>query len=512
TGSAILLVAQDHTSFSDFDFSGLVSDDDFFTPQFGEGTVGSSRPKVILVTLDGSPTLPDLAPEARDEGFSLKTLVTTLPSTISGTLRAFDISGREIDADAAVLLLDPDATIASAPEATQVRVQLVDVWGGVLEPGTLPVSAIEFDPALADFDATRGVSTLTFPDNERRLKLSTAKSDSELEADVAEGERYRHRHAYVAVWPGYEFDFHEISGNEIELNLNEAVAEETTPPNFLRLCIWHPTQTMQTTIGGGINQAGEFALATPAEPANELRLYGRADTASVVNDGLTFFRDFYAEVEAAKEGDELYLTNWKASAHLHLRGSLTAYGIESAEIDRASIDDALTVIDQQRILVALDGGDKRFVLLADSGGRGDSLRDSFHAEVRTLPDITTKAKEISAGFLRPGEPYALILGGENGAPDPQQVTASWKNPFGEVDTTSKTLSPLPTMASPGDFPDAVALGIDAQDPPQATVIRTTTFGEIQNVVGPSAASLLVINVSAGTSTYFDLSVDPTAED
>lgn len=505
TGPVIVFAAQDHSVFNEIDLGAIFSGGSVLTPQFPEGVLTSSRPKYVVVTLDGNPVLPpDLLPEARDAGFVVRTLVGGLPGTLSGTIMAFDYAGMEVEADAALQTLGT-VSITGAPAATQVRVQLVDVWGNVLTQTELPASALAFNPSLGTYDPARKLDMIQFTDASRDLQITRAQGNL---GSIAEPERYRHRHVHVAVWPGHESEFHEIDGAGTKFHLTEGVPTGTPSPGFLRLCIYHPAQTMQTQVGGGIDEQGVFANATSAVPANGFQLCGKRNKVSVCNHGREFFRDFHDEIEAAQSGDELYLLNWKASAHLHLRGSMTAYGLGLADTDSDTVDAALGSIDQNRVLVPLGDDGSHFVLLADTADRGDDIGVSFHAEVRRLPSPTIAAKKVSAGFVRAGEPFGFVIEGDSGTPIPQEIVASWKNVLGEVNTTAKTFSPLPRALNRPAIPAGfLTLGIDAQDPPQATVIRSGAYADLLTQLGQPATAnlrLLILNTTAGNLDVVEL--------
>jgi len=493
TGSVIIFVGQDHF----FGGNGLA-------PFIPEGLLGSSRPRFFVVTLDGNPVLPDLAATPRDSGFVVRTLISGLPATLSGTIMAFDYSGTEVDADAALEALAP-TTIPGAPADTEVRVQLVDIWGNVLSPTDVPASTVSFLPPITAYDSARKVGTIQFTGTERKLQLTRAQSDL---SSIDEAKRYLHRHIHVAVWPGHDGAFHEIDGAVTTFDLLEGMATSGKPPGFLRLCVYRPAQTMQNEVGGGINEDGVFEKSTPMVPANGLRFCAKRNNVAIFNHGLEFFSDFHAEVEAAQSGDELYLTNWRASAHLHLRGSMCAYGLGPADIDGDTVDAALAVIDQHHVLVPLGSDGSGFVLLADTGERGTELTVSFHAETRRLATPTSAAQKVDAGFVRAGTPFGLVLHSESGVIPPQEIVASWKNPLKQVETTTKTLSPASSPLSRHPFPASlIALGIDGQDPPQATVVRTGSYANLLTTLSqPSTAvlRLLIFNVAAGTGSVVNL--------
>ncbi len=506
SGSFLILVAQDYSVFNEFDLGALFGSGNFLTPQFPEGVTASSRPKFFVITLDGNPSLPDLAPSAHDKAFSLRSILPNIPATLGGSILAFDYSGREVEADAALHVLGP-ATINSQPGT--LRVQLVDIWGNVLAPTDLPASAIKFSPGISNYDSARGLGEITFPTADWKLVIRSAQSSL---SGVTDAERYLHRHIHIAIWPGHEFEFRDVHVDLPTLDLKEGLGAGAPTPQFLRLCLYHPSQTMQNSVGGTINEQGIFHDKAGAPPANHFRLAAKRNTVKVFNDGYDYFADFHSEVENAQSGDELYLTNWKTSAHLHLLGSRAAYDIGSEGLDESAVQDALQLMDQHRVLVHLDDNGEKFVLLSDTADRGGELPGSFETQVRRVADPTHKKEEISKGFVRKSEPFALILKAEDSAVAPQEFVARWKNVMGHVFRSIKTLSPTPTPLNVPVFPaGVVALDIDQQDPPRATVVRTDSYTNLIALLGETsttALELAVFNTTDGSTSYFELGQGP----
>lgn len=508
SGSVIVLVAQDSTAFGDIDLGAIFGPGSVLTPQLPDGVITSSRPKYIVITVDGDPNLGTPLPASIDAGTTVRSVVSALTPQVSGTMRTFDISGMEVEPDAALVVVD-GGTPTGAP--TNLRVQLVDIWGRPMAPTDLPAQALKFDPPITGVDANH-MGTMQFTGSTRTVNVTQAQPD--LNA-IAESDRHLHRHVRIAVWPGNDFELRDIDGTGTTFEIDEGVPSSGTAPDFLRLCVFHPTQTMQDDVGGGVDQDGVFTRSTPATPANGFHLCAPGNNVEVFNDGLAYFEDFRREVGAAQPGDQLFLCNWVASAHLHLRGSLEAYDVGPVDVDSTVIDLTLNTVDQHRLIVPIGTDKKKFLLVADRFDRGDAVPATFHVESHSMPTATSPAKKAGAGFVRSGERYAVVLGGDGTAPVAHHLTARWKNVLGDVLSTAKVLSTLPAALNRAVFPPGlVSLGVDAHDPPRATLTRVLPYTDLLAQLGEPSASilrLLVFNVTAGTSEVIELNQgSPTA--
>ena len=518
SGPIIVLVAEDPGLFDEFDLGKIFSRGTVLTPQFPEtGALTSCQPKYLVLQLGVGTQIADAAPRLVKEGADLTQIAGVPQGSLSGTLMAFDFAGLEIEADAALATLG-SATVTNVPSAANmVRVQLVDILGKALTDetiGTLDVkagaggSAVTFEVE----DATRRLHRLIFPDASRTLKIGEAT----IPGTIATDQRYLWKNARVAIWPGRDARLQPVK-DTTEFDLNVAVPSGQTKPAFVRLCVYHPAQTMQKAYTGALNEDGRFTQPNPtdASPPSGMALAAEADAVKVFNNGASYFADLYAAIESAGSGDRLYITNWSTDVHLHMLGTLSRMGLGPTDLDTSEVDADLALIDQNRIVLSIGDDGKGFLVLADRPDRGTAVREGFEYEIRRVLAPGVKDKALAKGFVQPGGLYALSLSGDQSTPFESRVIARWKDPAGGVHETQRTLgagiAPTAKTAIPED---ALALGITTDDPPTGTVIRKRTLGDIRTAIGTASGPLwlLVVNTTTGRHVVHDLTLTPNGTD
>ena len=514
TGPMIVLVAEDPGVFDEFDFGKIFSKGSALTPQFPEiGALTSCRPKYLVLQLGVGTQVADVAPQLVKDGVDLTQVPGFPQGSLSGTLMAFDFAGLEIEADAALATLGT-TNVTSAPNTLHmVRVQMVDILGKPLPNemiGTLAVttgtggSANTFEIE----DAARHLHSVIFTDSDRTLKIGEAT----IPASIVARERHLWRGARVAIWPGRGVQFQPIK-DTAKFDLNDGVPSGQAKPEFVRLCVFHPSQTMQTAYSGDLDDEGRFTKpnGTGASPPSGFALAAEADAVEVFNDGESYFADLYAAIEEASSGDSLYITNWSTDVHLNMLGTLSRMGLVPVDLDTSDVDTDLAHIDQNRIVLSAGDDDKDFLVLADRLDRGDAVREGLEYETRRVPPPGVKDKTLTKGFVQPGGPYAFSLSGDQGTPFESRIIARWKDPAGGVHETQRTIgtgiAPIAKTAIPAD---AVALGITTDDPPSGTVIRKVILGDIRTAIGAASGPLwlLVVNTTTGQHVVHDLTLTP----
>ena len=513
-GPVIVLVAEDPGVFDEFDLGNIFSKGSALTPPFPEiGALTSCRPKYLVLQLGAGAQVIDAEPRQVKEGTVLNQIV-GLPS-LWGTLIAFDFAGIEIEADAALATLGSAAVaVAMAPDTpNMVRVQFVDILGKPLPDEAIKTLSVRLGEAgsVATFpsDADRRLHVLSFPDDSRKVRIDpVAIPDNDTAAD----RRYLWPGARVAIWPGRGAQLQPIV-NTATFELNAGVPSGQANPSFVRLCVYHPVQTMQTAYTGALNEDGRFAEPSPTDssPPNGMVLAAEADTVTVFNDGESYFADLYGAIEAAGEGDRLYITNWSTHPHLHMLGTLSRMGLGRIDVDQSEVDSDLALIDQNRIVVAIGDGMKDFLVLSDRLERGMGLRVGLELEAGRVSPPGVKDKSLGKGFVRPGGLYAFPLGGEQGTLFESRISARWKDPAGGVHETVRVLGTgIQPIVKPRIPDDALALGITSDDPPTGTVIRTAILQAVRDaiVVESEPLWLMVVNTTTGRHVVHDLTPSP----
>ncbi len=520
TGPVLVMMAEDPGVFDEFDLGNVFSEGDVLTPQFPElGALTSCRPKYLVLVFDAGTTLIDADPRLVDDGSDLTQLDGFTQSSLSGTLMAFDHAGLEVEADAALATLGL-ANVPGAPsDPNQVRVQLVDVLGASLADeaiATLRAMAGSAD-ADVDFEAhdlPRRLHRVTFPDQNRSLKVA---EQATIPVAVPADQRYLWRGARAAIWPGRDAKLQPLA-DVAEFDLGSGVPSGQDPPGFVRICVYHPAQTMQTAYSGALDDDGVFSQPNPidASPASGMALEREADSVTVFNDGAAYFRDVADALEAAGAGDRLYVTNWTTDVHLHMRGTLRRMGLGPIDVDRGDVDEVLAAIDQNRIVLPAGDGETDFLVFPDRLDRGAAIPAGLAYEVRRVPTPGVADKALSEGFFRPDGVAGFALVGDLGTPFESRIIARWKDPADGVHETQRILDSTvgPIAGLPAIPETAFALGITADDPPSGTVIRTATLPELGQALNEATASLrlLVVNATTGRHVVLDVTHVPNGSD
>lgn len=514
-GSILALVAQDHTLLDDIDFSNLFNDERY-TPTFKENLSIASLPKYFIIKFDEIINFPEGQPVSKKKGAKLKNntdsqlayIKSALTSAqYSGTIYAFDYAGHQTECASALLNLEVDKTIENMPSSNITRVQFVDLHGNVILDGSNQITDLNFDPPLENWDNTNLCYTVTFPTTARKLTLKQNPVNNTLD----DAEIYLHNFHHVGFWPGYSFPFKEITTTDdtvldLAKDLNMLVEKA---PAFLRLCLFHPSKEFQTSSGGGLDKNAVFKLTRPnVSSFNSFKLFHGNNNISVFNDGKSFMQDLYKSVNQ-EEADwvlkEIYLSNWQVNAHLHMKGSMSAYNISTNNEDVNAVDNLLNFIANHNIVINFSGhnpsGSKnKFLLLPSEEENAEHITSSFWVESVTIPSTSEKSKTLSKGFARAESLYTATLLGDPDLKD-HQLKVSWKNSLGQVNSTVKTLTSLPTTIINVDIPDEwFSLKITNDDPAKAVLKRTTALANIENQLGLSpghTAELLLINQSSG---------------
>ncbi len=528
SGAVICLVDQDHTPLEGLD-TGQIFSGSFYSAAAAESHALAIRPKVLLIQLDGSISLPSLPPLTRSMGFRLRAnddpqlagLRNALNTAVySGTIYAFDSSGLQTEAYTALRLLGLDETVTGdKPSDDEVRLQLVDLHGNILDAEGFPAEILSFTPSLPAENAQARWFCLPFSAN-RTLKVGRK---STLQG-LAGSQTYRHKFAHVACWPGFDFPLRDVDDSEVQFDLNQVFAG--IPGNglgFLRLCVFHPGAEFQTSGGGAIDTRGIFSLPRPgASAANGFHLYHRDNAVRVFNWGQAFFDDLYDEMTQDSEDEvleEIYLINWKSVAHMPMRGSMKARGIQPHDEGREAVDAVLETMANNALVCPLDpadtqGGTWFYLLLPNHENVRQEMNVSFLAKVNALPSGVEGSPGIHTGFVQQGQWFGLKLQGTAQQIHDHQILAYWKNSLGTVLETSRTLTGLTKNAGGLPFPEGVvSLGINGDDPPNATLQCTWSVGLMRNylmahpeLVGETRGDLqlMAINLTSGRSHYIPL--------
>ena len=527
-GSMLLLVAQDHTLLDDIDFSNLFSSK-AFVPTFKENLSIASLPKYILIKFNELINFPQDAPIAKRKGVHLKTIADAQlvaiknamsMASFSGSIHTFDYAGHQTEAASSLLNLGVDKPIVNLPPSKKIRVQFVDLHGNIIEKDDQRITDLKCKPVLTNWNVTHKFFTISFTTAARKWEIS----QKPINAAVSASEKYLHKFHHLGFWPGYGFNFKEITSTKITLDLAKDLSMEIAKaPRFLRICLFHPGKEFQTTSGGNINDKGIFKLIRPGVNAvNNFKLFHPDNKIHVFNNGKAFMSELYKTV--TKENPkrvlkELYLINWKANAHLHLNGSMKAYSIAPTDIDTTTMDAQLNFIDTNRIVInfkgynAAAGSTNKFLLLSNREDAKKSIDAAFWCESVTMPTATEKATEIAAGFIRAESIYATILTG-NPSLKQHQLKAYWKNSLGHVNTTVKTLTASVPVIKPIDIPDTwFQLAITDADPPKAILKRKVALGTIETALGLTpghTVELLIMHLQRGSYQFIPL--NPSAGD
>lgn len=536
-GSVLCMTARDLTPFERLDIKGLyesVKTDVVNYPHapgalLQEIHVHAVRPKTLLLHFSTNITLPSNFPIfTHNKGYKLKTdsngaltpLQTSLgAATLSGKIYAFDAAGLQMEAYTALRAWGIDQSVNNAPADDELRLQFVDLHGSILDPTELPVKSFQFKPGPGAIDSNWHWHRMAmFQD--RTLKFTSVSPPT----GTAQDEHYKYNHIHIAVWPGLDFAFHPVKPSGTNLELNKLFAE--MPNNglgFLRLCVFHPGDEMQTTGGGKLNSDGRFSMpSSSAVDYNDFHLYHSDNSLKVLNTGREFFTDFYKEIALPEEDElleEIYLINWSSSAHTHLLGSMHLYNITPHDGGKEAVNHALDTISANHVITKFeqadtDDGIDYFLLLASHATKATEISTSFKIEVKTNPGGVAKITTSHHGFIRKGYIYGIKLAGNQNQVEVHTIKAYWKNSVGDVSEVAKNINASTCSGTPISVPEELfKLEINGQDPPQAVLKRKKTKDDVSGLLSklsPSDIQLLLINLKSGKSEIITLL--PTGSD
>ena len=550
--NVLFLVANDHSLLNDFHITRLFSDlSDVYDPVFKENYILSNIPRYIMIEFDeGSITardpLPiDITPFTCDKGFSLKTnhsgdggierlRQAMAAATLTGTIRSFDLSGRETETYSSMLFLEEDPIyIADVPDDDAMKIQFVDIHGEPLGDGEAStLSKLVFNPPVTSDNSWFNIN---FGGEDRQLKIRLLTPPS----GVLNVHDYKFHQ--VAIWPGYQYLFREIESDSADIVFDLKKGMETSDSRkfrFVRICIFQPLKEFQTEVGGDIEIEPGYAYSATITrdlakfKDNKFLCFTRFNLVSIYNCGADFFRDYYNTVITLGQGDRLYQCNWSANPFIHLLGSMDVRNIEANSLDKNSVLEQLKKLSTDFIIqpVMIQSKDMsdpelRAVFIPSTINGGTVFSDSIFIEVWTRPGAAEFRKMTYKGFIRKNELYALLLLPdlpEEGAPVGatgvlgHQLIAFWKNNKGMVQSVTfedfidagiHTILPIDPAADVS-YQQKIELSITNDDPPLFNVTWTDTIASLDDILNglspgmnANSSRLLVINLSAG-GTYF----------
>ncbi len=522
-GSVMIFVAQDHSLLDDIDFTNLFNSERY-TPTFKENLSIASLPKYIIIKHNDAIDFPTGLPISKKKGIPLKN--TTDPqltaiknalssASFSGDIYAFDYAGHQTECAAALLNIGVDKAIANLPVATAIRVQFVDLHGRVIQDGDDRINALNFNPLLKNWDSTNLYYTINFTGDDRTWKIK-----QNAISGVTTDTHYLHKFIHLAFWPGYGFAFKALTTTTQEFDLAKDLEMPVAKaPTFLRICVFHPGKEFQTTAGGAINKDGLFKLTRPGVGSfNSFKLFHPDNKIAIFNDGQSFMKDLFKVItkeDPKRILKEIYLTNWKSSAHLHMNGSMTAYDIAANDDDVNAVDALLNAINANHTVVNFSGHDpagsaNTFLLLPARETDKAHITSSFWTECVTVTGAGESSKTQSKGFTRANALYNVTLTG-NPALKTHQLKAYWKNSLNLVRTTTKTLNGLNPIIKTTEIPDDwFALEITDNDPPKALLKRKVALATIStalNLSGDTNAELLLLHQQRGSYDFIPLNAE-----
>ncbi len=532
----IFLIENDPSFLDDFHLSGS---DNLYDPVVKDNMEMPNRCKFIMIEFSSSfpMALPlTLKPFTADRGLALKD--NTLPDegmaalkdalqaagAMSGSIKVFDISGRQTEAYSGLLTLGIKRNeVDNAPALDhKVSIQFVNIHGDPLKLDAFPLSHFNIV-----FPATP-VSTLNdfsifevqfADDTERKLKF-----ELQTGATIEDGEQYKYFFHYLSLWPGYNFTFKEIREVEppakFELNLAQHILTANIPSvRFVRLCVFHPDDEFQKHPDEGIKVLSYFEPGETIQQRraifknNGFHFFSANNKITPYNSGDIFFRDFYNVVSSLADGDNLMQANWDSQPITHMTGSMQVKNIEPNGLDTQSVSEQLQKTKSNFVLYRIinSAGDAQLLYMPDKIN-GNPFTESLTAEVWTVPGEAHFPRMTTKGFIRKQHSFAWILDVIRDAAHPEnivsyiphRVVTYWKDLMGTVrttamqelyDTSNVTLAP-----DPGFTLDlaAFAFGIDDNDPPKLQIKRMAAQSSITPQPDPC---LMIVNITAG-GLYF----------
>ncbi|HEX2125793.1 MAG TPA: phospholipase D-like domain-containing protein [Thermoleophilaceae bacterium] len=529
-GKVIVLAARGYTLLDDISVRAIFSEKGaFYSPRYPRNASLSATPGFIVLHLDtaaGDLVLPSGAPNPGGEpvtappftvaeGFSPFTtdngayqhLKAALEGkTLAGEVYGFDIAGNVIDAYALALVLGFTQITSNEPGLPGVNdmlVQLVDAHGQPLDPAGTTMESIDFDPPLqpVTVGGAGGLRTASFPNaTTRDLTVSFALEDDALDGVLPFGKfPYQFRHTRVGLWPGFGHGLKAVKpGGPVVLKLKEGFPADGVLPPFVRICVLHPGDELQTAAGGEIKLKPNTDTPQGGQAVHqdsEFRLFTDQNTVTVFNTGADYFADLVKEAQDRPleilEG--VYLSNWKSEPNVFLHGRMVAHGVERNDAKSSEIEAAIDalVAPESFVTARLDPAEDPktpppadalswHVLVTRTAELASSQTFQMQIERLAEPGAARPFIPIHRGFIRAGGPAAWVLTGTATGPDPEfRLCASWKTSVGRVEVLKDTRS-IPAPAAPvgllPPFPErALALDIDASDPPRATLSQVADY-------------------------------------
>ena len=376
-GKVMVLVARGHTLLDDFSARGIFTKKPFYSARYPKNASLSSIPGFIVLHLDTAGRRPGAAFGRTQPGrraghgatlprrqglLALHHRPRRLPAPSGGTCgqdaRRRRLRLRHRRQHHRRLLAGRGLSrslrqLRASREPNDMLVQLVDAHGQPLDPAGTTMDAIVFDPPLDPVTdgGAGGLRFVTFPSATRELKVGFKLDDLQLEGPFPAGKfAYQFRHIWVGLWPGFGHGMKPIkAGEPVTLKLKEDFPEDGTLPPFVRICILHPGDELQTTAGGELKLKPNTATPQDGQAVHqdsELRLYTDQNAVTVFNTGADYFADLVKEAEdrplEVLEG--LYLTNWKSEPNVFLRGKMVAHGVERNDATTDEIEAAINAL------------------------------------------------------------------------------------------------------------------------------------------------------------------------
>jgi phosphatidylserine/phosphatidylglycerophosphate/cardiolipin synthase-like enzyme len=485
---------------------------------------GAPNPGGEPVTAPPFPVAEGFSPFTTDHGAYQHLQAALQGKTLAGEVYGFDIAGNVIDAYALALVLGLtpfNSSEPGLPGLNDMLVQLVDAHGQPLDPAGTTMESITFDPPLQpvnDGDAG-GLRMATFPDATRNLKVSFAIKDEDLDGVLQVGKfPYQFRHTRVGLWPGFGHGLKTVKpGDPVVLKLKEGFPGNLPP--FVRICVLHPGDEFQTAAGGEIklkpaidddpSDGSDVWKASAPFPGqafaadSELRLFTDQNSITVFNTGADYFADLVKEAKDRPleilEG--VYLSNWKAEPNVFLHGRMVAHRVGRNDARSGEIEAAIDALIAPGSFVTAPfdpvedpdpqnpppaGELTRHLLVSRTAAFASSQTFQMQVERLAEPGAAQPFIPIHRGFVRAGGPAAWVLTGAVTGPDAEfRLCASWKTSVGHVEVLKDTrpIPAAPVGARP-PFPTvALALGIDASDPPRATLTQVAHYPTIVTPLG-----------------------------
>jgi len=541
--NVIFLVENDYTLLNDFHGSGILGSNSVYDPVFRENFSICTHAKYLMIEFedalfdDDNPIPLDVGPFTCEKNFSLSenahddpgigrlTSAFALAGLLSGTIKAFDLSGHQTDAYSALLNLGiPKADIHGAPaDDNKLYVQFVNIHGEPVSKAGVPLDYIDITPAPADvagMEAARIYQLEFTGDKKMEFQLRP-------HSPIADNTVFHFHGHHFALWPGYNFRIREADSDTAPLTLDLVKdMDEIRPLNFLRLCLFHPLHEFQTEAGGYV-YLQEWTETTPPSQQkrllfdhNDFHFFSSRNKVSIFNCGADFFKDYYKTVTDLKAKDKLYQANWATQPFVPFLGSMHLRAIEPVDADTQSIYQQLEKTKTEFLLFPIviehEPDDiHKVAYLPNRLNANNFFTESVMTEVWTVPapggvaartsKCVVRKKQFFGWLLNVSSEYEPAL--ETSHIFQHRIIAYWKDRMGNVssvelnDLLADTVELMPLTEN---FPFAnFALEKDEHDPPRFRIRRIAQ--------ATPGTALLVVNLAAG-GTYLLPLTPPGASD